>query len=591
MPTIPSKQLCIIHCRVSSAKQAHEGESLDVQERVCRSIASERGWTLAHEPWKESFSGRKTRPTFAAILAFLDDHPSHVQYYLFRSIDRFTRGGSLAYEGMKRDLALRGVEMVDTFGIIQPVRNTLEDVGFEYEWSKASPSEIAEIVVAAAAKQEVTTILTRLIGQEIRLVQRGYKLRSASDGYVNAKIVVGGHKRTIQQPDPERAHYLVQMFALRASGQYTDKQICDRLNAMGYRTPIFKRWNRSHDEVIGQSGGGLLNLERLQALIRRPIYCGVVCEKWTRWQPVRAPYEGLVSLDTFNAANRGIVEIHELPQGRLEIRHAGDAPASGTRQHQRNPLFPYRGVLACSVCRRPLWASSPRGRSGQRFPTYHCARRHAYVGIPKKQIEDVLEEFIAKLRFHPKASDRIRAALIRLYQERLDEIQERADAVDRSVEELELSKASALKAFKLATTDLVRRSMEIEAQEFEDRIKSAHTVSERTAVSEGDIDAFVHDANMTLEHPSVLLKTHENAAQMKALYSVIFEEFPTYEELASGTAKYSLFVRLSSPSETDESTYVRLRQIGWNAIEQIILRWKQDAPLIRAALSAMSPMS
>src|ERR1700740_2905382 len=126
-----SNPACIIHCRVSTPKQAYQGESLDVQESVCRTIANDRGWPIAHEPWLESYSGRKQRPVVKEILAFLDENPGGVQYYLFRSIDRFTRAGSLAYEEMKRELRRRGVEMVDTFGMIQPSRNTLDDVGFE----------------------------------------------------------------------------------------------------------------------------------------------------------------------------------------------------------------------------------------------------------------------------------------------------------------------------------------------------------------------------------------------------------------------------------------------------------------------------
>jgi hypothetical protein len=88
---------------------------------------------------------------------------------------------------MKRELASRGVEMIDSYGVIQPVKNTLADVGFEYEWSRQSPSEITEVVLATTSKQEITTILTRIIGQEIRLTQRGYKIRAPEDGCIFAQ--------------------------------------------------------------------------------------------------------------------------------------------------------------------------------------------------------------------------------------------------------------------------------------------------------------------------------------------------------------------------------------------------------------------
>ena len=61
------------------------------------------------------------------------------------SLTASTRGGSYSYEGIKKRLAACGVEMIDTYGVIQSdEEHALEHVGFEYEWSRTSPSEIAE---------------------------------------------------------------------------------------------------------------------------------------------------------------------------------------------------------------------------------------------------------------------------------------------------------------------------------------------------------------------------------------------------------------------------------------------------------------
>ncbi|MEI9932639.1 MAG: hypothetical protein WDM89_19420 [Rhizomicrobium sp.] len=97
---------------------------------------------------------------------------------------------------------------------------------------------------------------------------------------------------------------------------------------------------------------------------------------------------------------------------------------------------------------------------------------------------------MSKLRFHAKASERIHAALVRLYNDRLGELKEKVSAIDRNVEELELRKATAISAFKLATTDLVRRSMEEEAQDCDNQIQKVQTTSERLAIAQHDIDAF-----------------------------------------------------------------------------------------------------
>jgi hypothetical protein len=42
----------------------------------------------------------------------------------------------------------------------------------------------------------------------------------------------------------------------------------------------------------------------MQWLIKHPIYAGVICEKWTNNKPIKAVYDGLVDIDTWNNANR-----------------------------------------------------------------------------------------------------------------------------------------------------------------------------------------------------------------------------------------------------------------------------------------------
>ena len=395
---------CIVYCRVSTTRSAQEGESLDTQERICRVLTGSKGLGILPDDkvLRDAFTGRKDeRPAMKQAFDYIRANPGKVDYFVIRGIDRFTRGGSYSYEHIKRELAKHGVKMIDTHGIIQPPTNTLEHLGFEYEWSKTSPSQIAEVVTANAAAAEVTNILTRMIGREIELTQQGFKIRAAVDGCLNKRVFIENKKRFIQVPDPERAHYYIEMFHLRAKGTLTDKEIVSRLNAQGYRTlAAYKRWDRLHEKIIGRGGGVPLTVKRLQEVICRPIYSGVVCEKWTRGKPIKAAYEGLVSIETFNRANRGKVFIRETPVG-LEILydyHPEKAVACKTRE---NPVFPYKNVVLCPICKKPFTGSSPRGRSGARFPIYSCSRKHKYVGIAKKKFENAIEDFVRHLNFRP----------------------------------------------------------------------------------------------------------------------------------------------------------------------------------------------
>ncbi|HEX3810307.1 MAG TPA: recombinase family protein [Rhizomicrobium sp.] len=587
-PASVSIPACIIHCRVSTTKQAYEGESLEVQEQLCIDISRARGWALAHAPWKESFSGRKTeRPVFEEILSYLDGHPGGVQYYLFRSIDRFTRGGSLSYEQMKGALRARGVEMVDSYGLIQPVKNTLEDLGFSYEWSRSSPSEIAEVVVATSAKNDLTNILTRIIGQQIRLTQRGYKFRAPNDGFINVRTTVDGRKRTIQKPDPERAKYYIAMFELRAAGQLSDKAICERINAMGYRTKGINRWDKTHTKVLRQTGGKPLTPKLLQQAIKRPMYCGFLCETWTHRKPVKGVFDGLVSVDAFNAANRGKVFLCQSDSGAWELLHDFHPERIISKRNKYNPLFPYRHVVLCPHCRKPLLGSSSRGNGGAHYPAYHCARKHPYFGIPKARFEATFENFIDQLRLRRDALDAVRAALPNRYRARQAEILSSAAQVGVTVAELELHKAESVRAFKFAGSDAMRKGLEDEVAAYEEQIREACAVRTHLEISEEDIARYLNDAETIIEHPRVLLRDPANPLEQKALYDLVFAQLPSYDEIVNRTPKFTVLFSLFSDSMDVESSLVRLSGFEWNTIEQAILHWKGIQMHVRVLLDGI----
>lgn len=567
---------CVIHCRVSSAKQAYEGESLDVQAAICRSLAERNGWALAHKPWLEAFSGRKsTRPTFIEILEFLDRRPGRVKYYVFRSIDRFTRGGSLTYETMKRELRSRGVEMVDSNGVIQATKNSLEDVGFEYEWSRVSPSEIAETVLANTAKAEVGTILTRMIGQEIRLTRQGYKIRGPQDGYRNEKIYVEGKRRTIQVPDPERARFITAMFELRAAGEHSDAAIVEQLTAMGYRRPIRQRWDRSHQRVIGTRGGGALSVKRLQEIIQRPIYCGVVWEKWTNWLPVKAPYEGLVPIETYNAANRGKRYIRATSDG-LELLHDFKPELVGQLKSRINPAYPLKNLIVCPTCRKPFMASASRSRNGSYHHFYHCARNHPRVAFRKADFEALVGEYLNNLTFDPDTVDLAAAALLERFREEKGRVRECVQDTERTVEALKAELDATVVAFREARSDVMRRTLEQKAEELEVRITQAEAMTFDMDISEADILEFDQTCRELMDKPILMLEEPEDAATQRSRFDTFFSESPSISEISSRTAKLSPFFWVCEGLEGPQSALVRLRELTWNQIHSVILRNKNE---------------
>jgi hypothetical protein len=548
---------------------------LEVQEATLRRFVAQRGWTIVPngKVWKRAISGRKVgREDFEEILAFIKANPGLVQYYVFRSIDRATRAGSSEYGRMKEELAKHGVQMVDTYGVIQPSVNTLEDLGFSYSWSTFSPSEITEGVLSTTAKQEVTTILTRLMGQEIRLTQQGYRTRRATDGYVNQRVYVDGKKKTIQVPDPKRGKFFVAMFELRAQG-LSDPEIVERVNAMGYRTPVHQRWNREHTKAIGRRGGKPLTVKKLQRDIQNPIYAGVLCEKWTHFKPVKAQYPGLVSLDLWNRANQGRFSLREHEDGSVELVNHYES-RTGKVRNKFNPLFPFK-FIRCSLCGKQLRGSEHRSKSGKKVPYYHCSRpEHRYFGVPKVAFERSVINYVLSLKFDTSLVPVIEASCLDKYREREEEIVRASGLIHKNIADLEQEQADKLEAYTASKSLVVREMLEGQIEALEARIKMAGEQRLSIQISRDDIKAYMREAKETMEHPGRLLLNNDNPRIQRDLFFLVFEDMPTYAEIVSGTPKLTFVFKASLVVRSDENQLVPLLSLSWNTVEDMVLRWK-----------------
>lgn len=399
-------------------------------------------------------------------------------------------------------------------------------------------------------------ILSRLIGKEIELTQEGYRTRPPADGYVNKRIFISGKKKTIQAPDPKRAKYYIKMFEMRACGRYKDKEIVAKINAMGFKTKTRKKWDRAHENIIGQLGGKPLTTKQLQVAIKNPIYCGIVCEKWTHYQPVKASYKGLVSIKIFNQANRGKIFIKEDKNNSIQILYDNYQPERIIKTRTRdNPLYPYKNVILCPYCKRPFKASASKGKSGQRFPAYHCERGHRRVGIKKKDFDDNVERFIKNLRFTKKYLESLESVLLDVHRTRQKEIVHEVVEVNRNITALNIQKEQAINKLIATDSEVVKKELEKKIEELDKQINTAQQERDASEISERDIRAFINYARFLMEHPYKLL-TIDNPKQKQALFGLVFEEFPTYFDILNGTPKLTLIFELSQQFEKDKSLMV-----------------------------------
>jgi len=548
---------CIIHARVSSPKQAQDGDSLEDQIRIGESLAQRNGWKVL-ETFSEAFSGRKSnRPKFLEIIEFIKKSKIPVHYYIFKSIDRFTRMGVPEYLYLKEEIEKLGVQVIDSYGVIQPKLNTLEHLGVQYQWSEYSPSESAQLLEANRTHQEVRDILTRMIGAEIRLVRAGYIVRNIADGYITKRMVdEEGRKKIVGEADLERAKFYIEMFELRATGILTDDEIVDRLNAMGFRSKTFAHWNNDKTRIIGKRGGKKLTVKQLQRIIERPIYAGFICEKWTNYKPVNAKFDGLVSVELFNAANRGKNILKKISENEYEFL----TNQKIYKRLKNNPLYPLKCVR-CPKCGKPFLGSAPRSGSGKRHPQYHCGRDHSHFGVKKEILEGNVMKYLESIKFNPDYLNAMEITLLNKYREREKEILDGSAQIHKTISDLGTEQSAKVKALVLTESAVVRKQLEKEIDELEVQIKQVRKERLKSDINEYDIKWFIKEAKVFMEHPSKLLLSPVFSSSREELFKLIFEEMPTYDDILYGTAKLALPFSLLSTFKTSENQLVTLRGI------------------------------
>ena len=359
------------------------------------------------------------------------------------------------------------------------------------------------------------------------------------------------------------------MFRLRAEGHLSDTEIVAKVNALGYRTKRFKRWNKTKDTVIGYSRPGPLTVKRFQEIIQRPIYCGVRVEKWTEGKPVRTQYPGLVSIATFNKANRGKVEIEERADGTLSIHY-------GSRRCpvrlKNNPLYPYKNVVMCPKCRtKPVLGSASKGKR-KHYPAYHCDRGH-YYRVPKVHFEDAVDGYLDTLRLKPKYRKHYENAMRRVWSRRQEEVAKVRAQVEENVSELRTQQEAAVESL-IGASPLVRQKLEARILELEDQIQAA-LQHHGEDVSKDDFEGFIAWTLKLLEHPVQMLKDPSNIERQRGQFDIIFAEPPTFEQMANGTPKLGCPFRLGWLFDEPESVSVPQQEFTWNSVRPMIAKWKQ----------------
>ncbi len=528
----------VLAVRVSTVGQGTDGDSPEAQIEQGKRYAPTHGINIVKIlTYLESAAGDKQ--PMQHVIDYAVDPQNGIDVVLVKSIDRFTRGGSTAYDLLKRQLEPRGIDLEDMYGVISNVKvNTLEHLGMEYKWSIHAPSRKTELLEAERAKDEVRDILTRMIGSEIRYVQLGYWAREARYGYETSKIETVNGKRTILVPQNDQAPLIRKMYEMRASGLYSDEQIAREMNRLGFETPIkVIRDKVDRTKIVRRNGGKKMTGKLLREYVASTIYAGVNTEKWTSGQPVLCKFDGLVSIELWNKANRGKIRI-ELDGDDADHPIVTSAPKQEkfAKKNVYNEEFPYRKIIMCPECNSPLLGSASRGKLGKYYPAYHCSHRGHYFRVPKGEFDEKINAFVEKLSVNPNHYNDVIQAVMTVWEQRQVRVQDEGELRSKKRKELEAQTRVIVDKMRLVSSPTAIKYMEEDLVKLEQQMNDLDSRKDEQETQGGvDMPTILTYIKYFMEHLKDLLVDHCNPVLRARYFGVIFDQAPTYAEINGGT--------------------------------------------------------
>ena len=541
----------LLAIRVSSDKQGLDGDSPEAQREQGEAYAKAHNIVITETIILLESASHEVQP-MQKVIDVCKDKSKGFQVVLIKSIDRFTRGGGDYYSPLKRQLTRLGIALEDMYGVIGKQQiNTLEHTGFKYYWSEFNPTQKSEYLEAERAKDEMRDIMSRMIGAEIRYTQLGYWMRRPHYGFRSVKIDTKNGKRTILKPDKNEAKFIIRLFEMRAAHVYTNQQIADELNSMGFRSRVtIVRDKYDRTKIKRQIGGRKMTAKMIDQYTSKLVYCGIIKEKWTHDKPVKAQFDGLVSVDLFNEANRGRVFVEIDSRDNIIIKRKA-VPDHLKNKQVYNPDYPYKQVVACPKCGKTLSGSATRGKLGKHYPAYHCSRDGHYFRVSKPEFDKTIEDFVRAITIKPEYVDDVIAAIAELWRER------QTKQIDASRQRLEHRESlqSQIKAtvnrMRIVTSETALKYLEEDIVSVEKELAELDEEIARQPNLQAEFDQVLQYAKYILEHLPELLLDLCNPLRKAAFFGAIFNKLPTYEQINFGTHKNS------PPPEVNELFQIR----------------------------------
>lgn len=410
-------QNAVIYARYSSHGQNEQ--SIEGQIEECQEYCNLMGFNVVNIYYDKALSGKydESRTNFLKMIA--DSKKGLFQYIVVWKLDRFARNryDSAIY---KKELSKKGIRVLSAKQQISPTNE-----GIFYEAILEANDEYYSLNLSTNVKR----------GQR-QSVEKGLFVGGhCLFGYKIKKIPIGSRYESKVEINEETAPIVKFIFEEYAKGT-SKKQIVDQLNAKG-----FKNFN-----------GKPFNINNFQHALTNPKYTGkfyfgenkILCDN---------AYPPLISQELFD---------------KVQVRLKANKHSSGKGKAKIENLL--TGKAYCGHCGAPLVGTSGKGKAGNKFYYYNCAKKYKYhtcdKNVEKKGfLEWWITEQTVEYVLQPTRLDFIAGRLVEEYKKTTSHAE--IKSLEIRINELDIAMQKAVDAMIDASSSTTRKMLDQKIADYE----------------------------------------------------------------------------------------------------------------------------
>ena len=230
------------------------------------------------------------------------------------------------------------------------------------------------------------------------------------------------------------------------------------------------------------------------------------------------------------------------------------------RKNLKNPKYPYKRYVLCPTCRKPLYGSASRGKSGKLFPVYHCDKRngHPRFSVPVQTFDESIQNFTKDLRVTNEGVALLKQTILEEWKKRITTEQKDTQGLETKIQELENQKKMIVDKIAFLTTEEAIRMMEDKMKDLSLQVTKLKETKEEKHSEDFNMEIVMEVVGYFLEHLEFLLLGSPNPIRRAAYFGLVFQELPAYQEILSRTPKLAPYIELIHALQQDKSFYVPL---------------------------------